>query len=319
MRRLPILLLLIATTAVAQVRSRATMPVKPDVSGNTVSGVVSSVSGPFILLAGGLVTIDTTGAKIAGDAPEAGLMVFAVLKPGEVAPNAPLPAAYVGVTRLAQVSLGGPVTAVDLGNSTLTLLGRTIKVTSSTAISGLMTFKAMTLADIFPGQTVQVEANTSGGALVAASIHVMTMHPVPVPSVIHGTVKSISNDLWVINAQGKDVSVTVNAQTKIVGDPKIGDTVDVLITGDNVALSILKAPVILPIPKEMRITGFVKSIATTVWTVGLGPEGSKAPEFRVEVNAHTKIAGDPKVGDRVEVVGTMGHGSMVASSITKVP
>ena len=58
------LLLLAATTAAAQVRARAVQPTRPDLSANSVSGVVSSVSGPFILLANGLVTIDTTGAKL---------------------------------------------------------------------------------------------------------------------------------------------------------------------------------------------------------------------------------------------------------------
>lgn len=307
MRRVPILLLLIATSAVAEVRSRATTPVPPFVSGSTVSGIISSVSGPFIHLANGLVTIDTTGAKMAGDPPAAGSPLFATIKPGEVAPNTPLPATYVAVTRLPQVSLTGNVTLIDLAESTLTVLGRTIKVTPQT--------KAPPLADIVINQIVQVDADNFGGALVASSVRVLSIKPVPVPvplpSIIRGTVRSISNSLWVIAADGKDVMITVNAQTKIVGDPKVGDMVDVLITADNVALSIISEP-------QMRITGFVKSIAVTRWTIGLGPAGSMAPDFLVEVNASTKIVGDPKVGDRVEVVGTIGKGSLVASSITRI-
>jgi len=306
MRRLPILLFLIATSAAAQVRTRAITPAKPDVSGNTVTGIISSVSGPFILLANGLITIDTTGAKLVGDAPAAGSPVFVVLKPGDVAPNAPLPAAYVAVTRLPHASLSGTVTAVDLANSTITLLGRTIKVTSS-------------LAAVFPGQTVQVDVNNVGGVLVADGIHVMNMNPVPLPSVIRGTVKSISNNLWIIGAQGKDVSVTVNGDTKIVGSPKVGDTVDVLLTSDNVALSIIREPVILPLPGPVGITGWVKTIGATQWTIGLGPEGSKALVLPVEVNASTKIVGDPKVGDHVEVSGKMTTSGLLATSITRIP
>ena len=309
MRRLPIplLLLLIATSAVAEVRSRATMPNPPFVSGSTVSGTISSVSGPFIHLANGLVTIDTTEAKMSGDPPAAGSMLFAVIKSGDVAPNTPLPATHVAVTRLSQVSLTGPVTLVDLAENTLTVLGRTIKVTPQT--------KTTPLADLVVNQIVHVEAENTGGALVASSVHVLSIKPVPVPvplpTIIRGTVRSISSTLWVINAEGKDVTVTVNAQTKIVGNPKVGDMVDVLVTAGNVALSIVSEP-------QMRITGFVKSIAPTRWTVGLGPEGSKAPEFLVEVNASTRIVGDPKVGDRVEVVGAIGKGSIVASSITRI-
>ncbi|MEK6371560.1 MAG: DUF5666 domain-containing protein [Acidobacteriota bacterium] len=315
MRRLPIpiLLFLIAIPAVAQVRSRAAMPVPLDLSGSTVSGIISSVSGPFILLADGLVIIDTTGAKMAGDPPTPGSPLFAALDASQVAPNAPLRATYVAVTRLAQVTLTGTVTMINDGERTLTVLGRTIKVTPQTAISGLIT-KATTLADIVVNQSVQVEADNFGGTLVASRIRVLSIKPVPspLPTVIRGTVRSISSTLWVIAAEGKDWMITVNAQTKIVGAPKVGDTVDVLITADNVALSIVNEP-------QLRITGFVKSIAATQWTVGLGPAGSFAPDFLVEVNASTKIIGDPKVGDRVEVVGTIGKSSFVASSITRTP
>lgn len=317
MRRLPIpiLLLLIAVDSVAQVRSRATMPVSLDLSGSTVSGIISSVSGPFILLADGLVIIDTTGAKMAGDPPTPGSPLFAAIDASQVAPNAPLRATYVAVTRLAQVTLTGTVTMINDGERTLTVLGRTIKVTPQTAISGLIT-KATTLADIVVNQSVQVEADNFGGTLVASRIRVLSIKPVPSPSplptVIRGTVRSISSALWVITAEGKDWMITVNAQTKIVGEPKVGDTVDVLITADNVALSIINEP-------QLRFTGFVKSITATQWTVGLGPAGSLAPAFLVEVNASTRIIGDPKVGDRVEVAGTIGKSSFVASSITRIP
>lgn len=315
--RKPILLLfvLVALNSFAQVRSRATMPVPIDLSGSTVSGIIGSVSGPFIHLADGLVTIDTTGARMAGDPPTPGSPLFAVINSLQVAPNAPLPAEYVAVTRLPQVTLTGSVTMINDGESTLTVLGRTIKVTPQTAISGLIT-KTTKLAEIVIHQTVQVNADNFGGVLVASSIRVLSIKPVPapplpLPTFIRGTVRSISNTAWVIAAEERVWTITVNAQTKIIGDPKVGDTVDVLITSDNVALSIINEP-------QMRITGFVKSIAPTQWTVGLGPAGSLAPDFLVEVNENTKIVGDPRVGDRVEVAGTIGKGSFVASSITRI-
>jgi len=68
-----------------------------------------------------------------------------------------------------------------------------------------------------------------------------------------------------------------------------------------------------------RFTGFVKSIGPTQWPVGLGPAGSLAPDFLVAVDANTKIIGDPKVGDRVNVVGELTSTGFTALSITKVP
>jgi hypothetical protein len=252
---------------------------------------------------------------MAGDPPTPGSPLFAVINSLQVAPNAPLPAESVAVTRLPQVTLTGSVTLINLGESTLTVLGRTIKVTPQTAISGLIT-KTSRLDEIVIHQTVQVNADNFAGTLVASSIRVLSIKPVPPlpppsPTFIRGTVRSISSTAWVIAADDKVWTITVNAQTKIVGQPKVGDTVDVLLNSDNVALSIINEP-------QARITGFVKSIATTQWTIGLGPPGSLAPDFLVEVTANTKIVGDPKVGDKVEVAGTIGKGSFVASSITRI-
>ena len=249
MRRLVLSLLLIATTAFAQSHGRAVMPPRPDLSGNTVSGTVSSLSGSLVLIANGLISIDTAGAKIVGDDLAVGAFVTATLKSGDVAPNAPLPATLVLVAHIPQATLSGTVTSVDIVSSKLTLLGRTINVTPDTKFSGLLTLRRMTLADVFPSMLVAVEANVAGGALVAKSVEVLT------------------------------------------------------------PLRIAPA----------RFTGFVKSIGAKEWTVGLGPAGSLAPDFLVTVDALTKISGDPKVGDRVNVVGELTATGFLASSITKVP
>jgi len=68
-----------------------------------------------------------------------------------------------------------------------------------------------------------------------------------------------------------------------------------------------------------RFTGFVKAIGATQWTVGLGPAGSLAPDFLVMVDKFTIISGNPKVGDRVTVVGELTATGLLASSITKLP
>jgi len=223
----------------------------------------------------------------------------------------------IAVMRSAQVTLNGPVQSVDAIGGTLTLLGRTIHVTADTSFGGSR--GARGLSDILPNQIVQVQANAVGGSLVATSVLVFFQSPPP-SIYIHGTAKSIGTDSWVItDGRGKDVTVVVNAQTKIIGDPKVGDSVDVLISvdsaGANVALSIMKSN---PPSTEMHITGMVSSISATLWTISSGPPGSMAPVFLVQVNAQTKIVGDPKVGDRVEVVAQLTRDGAVAISITKL-
>src|SRR4051812_32667846 len=105
MRKLLPLLLIIATAATAQVRTRAAAPPRPELSAHTATGAVTAAAGPLVHLAGGLVPIDTTGASILGDPLAPGALVYAVLKTGDVATNAPLPASYVLVTHVPQASL----------------------------------------------------------------------------------------------------------------------------------------------------------------------------------------------------------------------
>ena len=320
--------LLSTTSLFAQTRTRAiTTPGVGGgfpIAGTTVSGLVTGVSGSIISLANGLVTLDASGAKILGDDGVAtsvasitpGSLIFAVLKSADSAPNAPLPVATLAVTHVAQVTLSGPVQSVDPSAKTLTLLGRTIHVTADTSIGGSRGSGA--LGDILPNQVVQVQANAVAGSLTATSILVFFETP-PASTLIHGTVKSIGAASWVItDGRGKDVTVVVNAQTKIVGDPKVGDAVDVVISvdsaGANVAVSIMKS---IEPPIQVHLTGWVSSISATSWTIS-GPPGSMAPAFLLQVNAQTKIVGDPRVGDRVDVIAKPSSTGFVALSITKM-
>ncbi len=243
-------LLFVATTAFGQGRGRAVTPPFTPANAVTVSGIVTSVSGSLITIADGLITVDTTGARLIGyDVITPGSFVTATLKPGDVAPNAPLPATLLLIAHLPTATLSGPVTSVDIVNNKLTLLGRTINVTTETTFSGLLTLRKITLADIFPNMVVAVEADVAHGALVAKSVQVL---------------------------------VTL-------------------------------------LPGPTHLTGFVKAIGATQWIVGLGPAGSLAPDFLVLVDSNTKISGDPKVGDRVNLVGELTSAGFAASSITKVP
>jgi hypothetical protein len=135
-----------------------------------------------------------------------------------------------------------------------------------------------------------------------------------------GTVKSIGTSSWVITGKdGKDTTVTIDAQTKIIGDPKVGDTVQVMATIDSAhnynAIAIVKIEQHDVTTTELH--GTVKSIAATQWVIG-GPPGTLAPDFIVKIASTTVIYPDPKVGDRVVAVGTRdATGAFTATKISK--
>lgn len=320
--------MILATTAMARERSTRSISAEALRPGpaTMVSGTVSSVSGHLVALAGGAVVVDATNAKISSDRGEAttigaitpGSMIVAVIRAADFPPNAPLPAMSIAVMRAFDVTLSGPVQAVDLLNSTFTLLGRTIRVTAETSFGGLRAGTEIGgLADLQPNQVVQVQANAVGGALVAAVVRVFAALPPPTVA-FRGTVKSIGTESWVITGADGDVTVIVNAQTKIVGSPKVGDVVEVVATIDSsnayVALTIMKREDPRP-PLALTFRGVVRAISGTSWSIAV----ENKREIAVQITSSTKIAGDPKLGDRVEVVAerTAG-GGFVALSITKL-
>jgi Domain of unknown function (DUF5666) len=251
-------LLLAASIASAATRQRVLRPPQLP-SAATVTGTVSSVAGNIINVANGTVSLDASGATIVDLAGKlvslssltTGTLIVATVKSDGIAPGAPIPATLIAVTKPADVTLTGPATAVDVLHNTLTLLGRTIQVTPQTSFGGPFFGTSIRgVADIQPNDLVSVQANQSGAQLVAVSVLVLSLH-VEQTEFIHGSVRSIAADAWVVNNafEGKDVTVAVNAQTQIVGSPKVGDTVDVLAHTDSsgklVALSIIKS--LLPI------------------------------------------------------------------------
>ena len=289
------------------------------VPGASVSGVVSSVAGNIISLAGGLVTLDASSAKITDQKGTSGTIasitpgstVYAVLSSATAAANAPLPAVMINVHRIPQVELTGTVTAV--GTNTLTVLGRTITVDANTSFGG----RARGLSEIFVNDTAIVAANVSGSSLLASSV--LSSTPIPKSTIIHGTVKSIGAEAWTISDRdGKEWTIVVNSQTKVVGDPKVGDTVEILANIDSanryVALSILKSSI--TVKPVVNFSGEVKSITATSWVV----RDSRADkEVTLAITADTKIVGDPKVADGVNVTATIeANGTYTALAILKL-
>lgn len=319
-----LLLVLIASSTFARDRAvTSDNRVKP--GGATVSGIVSAVSGNLIQLAGGLVTIDATGARIVIDRGkdatlaqiEPGMLLFATLKNADVAANAPLPADVITVTRLSETTLFGPIQSVDPATSSFRLLGRTIHVTSETSFGGVHN-----LGEMLPNQMAVVQAANAAGKLVASSVLVTA----PIRIDVHaarGTVKAIGADSWVISREKEgDLTLVVNAQTKIVGAPRVGDLVEVLYDVDsanaNIAISIIKVePRTTPPPVQVTLfRGKVKEIASTAWTITLASN----EEVRLTINERTKIQPGISVGDTVEALAQKNDaGAWVALMIAKRP
>lgn len=295
-------------------------------NGATAGGVVESVSGNLIHLAGGLVTIDATGARInvrgkdAGIASiQPGMLLFVALSTADVHANAPLPAATIVATSLPEASLFGPVQSVDTAARTLTVLGRTIHVTDETSFGGIYkrhdNADGPSLADILPNHIVQVVAEEQGGKLVATSILLLA----PAPPEVHATrgeVKSIGTGSWVIERErGDQITVVVDAQTKIVGSPKVGDTVELLYRVDssnaNVAISIIKfeRPSPPQLPDLFRFRGKVTLISDAAWVIQRDEDG----EVKVQIDGNSKIEPGIRVGDVVEVLAQRHEGGTVTA------
>jgi hypothetical protein len=285
-----------------------TDPFRPPVmSGATVSGIVSSVNGSLINLANGLVTVDVSGAKVIGANGQtttitAGSTIFAVLKaPDAATANTPLAAAIVTVTRTHDVAINGTIQSVDVAASTITILGRTIKITSDTTIYGFFESSgALHVGDLKSGEIAMVNADAKNGALVAFDVHVNSLIPRPSLSFFMGTVKSIANDVWIVTVDGKDVRFVINGQTNINGQPKVGDIVNVVASTDSsgayIAVSITTF-VSLP-TAHVRVVGTLKSIDDHAAVVSNG-----LIDTRFTITSTTKIIGAPKAGDRVEAIG----------------
>ena len=321
--------LLLTLPIAADVRSTPAMEGPPPAA---IEGTITSVNipfaggGPIVTLLDGLVSFDATGAKVRfADGTEgttaslaAGQRIVAYVD-GSVSPLK-----ATGIVVLVQrddVALTGKVEAVDTTAKTLTVLGFTVKVTDRTAFGGPFDGAGQAgLADLKVGDLVLVAAKAEAGSLVAT--RVMKLAPSVDPTVrLHGVVESIGTESWTITAKdGTKAVVKVSSETKIVGEPKAGDEVDVLARrqSDGSLLALLIAKYVVPptVPTE-RYQGVVKSISTTSCTIG--PKAGDGPDRLFAVNAQTKIVGDPKIGDEVGVLAQkQADGSYLAVAIVKV-
>lgn len=348
MRRFPVAVLLfifcLAGTLNADVRRRAIAPGAPaesdgvvnaldvkGVNGAAITGRVASVAGSIITLSTGAapaIRIDTTGATFVGrgtDKPTIATVVpgsrITALLDSSRSTSGALVAKVVTVETLPDLALVGPVESVDVAGGKFTVLGVTIATDSKTSYgTAFPTFAPITgVKDLAVGQTVNVDLTTTGPALLATRVFILT--PGTVEGVqLRGKVKTIGADSWVItDKEGKDVTLVIDERTKISGNPRVGDEVQVIAVLDSAArhIAIVIHKLERLAPKETEVRGFVQSMASDSWTIG-GPEGSKMPSISIAINSSTTIYAGPKVGDYiVAVVLPDASGKLVAKSIVK--
>jgi hypothetical protein len=324
-RKLAVLALL-ALSLSTYGRTRAVSPRFIQPGTGSASGFVHSVEGNLIRLAGGLIVIDATDAYViigrghVGTVAEieAGMLLVAQIR-SDLPPSAPatLRAGTITASHAGDAGLFGAVQGVDMTARTLTVLGHTIHVDDDTSFGGVLRHDGVpSLADIVPGQLVNVQVDNVNGQLLARDVLVMS--PVP-PQIqrIRGTVKAIGTDRWTIDSDNGEMAFIVNAQTKITGSPKVGDLVEVVYNVDtangNVAIAIYRVHIPPPPPPIVRSTGTVKSLDATKLVLT-----SHGLDVSFAVNERTKFS-PPNIGagDDVIVLSTIQGRVLTALSVVK--
>ena len=296
-------------------------------SGSAISGSVAAVQGSVITLHSGgaaAIRIDASTAKFLANRDgaasiadvKAGVRITAFIDTSTaIVAGAALPAQLITIESPPDLTLTGAVQSIDVANSRFTILGITIAVDAKTSYgSAFPTFAPITgLSGLAAGQVASVTAAFVNGAILARRVQVISP-TIPPSLVLGGTVKSISSLSWVITGKdGKDTTIVIDAQTKVVGDPKVGDWVQVMATIDSAHnyVAILIAKVEQRADSELH--GWVVSIAPSEWTIG-GPPGSMAPVFPVKITTTTVIYPNPQVGDRVMVLGKRDAAGVVTAT-----
>ncbi len=315
-------LVLIACSAFARTRA-VSHPTELRTDGGTVSGTVTSVQGVLIRI-GNAITIDASQAKIVvGRGHEGtvadirtGMQLFASLRGSNPNPDAIVQATLITVTDPADLSLSGQVQSVNPANRSFLLLNTTIGVDDDTSYGGYRREAGTSFADLQPNVFVHVQADHVGGRLVAREVLILAPAP---PQVGHsrGIVHAIGDDSWTIRVDDQLFTFGINAQTRIVGSPKVGDTVDVVYTinssGRSVAVSIVKLD-FTPAPMVRHFQGRVKTIGPTQWTITVN-----GMDQTFTVNESTGIMPGITVNDPVDVLALVREGQpMIAVAIVRL-
>ena len=250
---------------------------------STVDSVVSQVNGPILDVFDGLLQIDVTNATIVGGddrlanpLPWSGILVGSRIVAQVVVPDViptvfpPRLSATNVVVFLAHAgSLSGKIQSVNAPASSFTLLFTAVRTTASTEWSGTKAdgTPVKGIDDLSAGMTATASVISDANGLVARSVFA---YAPPTTRIVafRGKVAKIDGAIWTIG----DNVVQVTNETKIVGDPRVGDLVDVLEkvqifppgsmapTMIPVAISITKVVVAPPPGRTVEFDGVVESL-----------------------------------------------------------
>lgn len=301
---------------------------------STIDGTVSGVKETVLEVIEGQFRIDVANATItSGDRTLAdpvpatgipvGARIVAQVLVGDavaaVSPPPPLQATHVVVFLPRDGQLASTIQGVDVAGGKFMMFFHSISTNAATKWSGFgPNGPVKGLRDLSAGMFATVFVVNSGEAsgvkgLLATSVEAWGTVKPPELISFRGPVQRISPTAWTIAGR----AVIVDADTKILGDPKVGDTVDVLARVHNpppgslapsylVALSIVKNTIIVPPDPSDRATEFdgtVESIPP-VATAGGAPLGHWKISLRdVLVNGLTKLDSGIAVGTSVHVKG----------------
>lgn len=304
----------------------AMMPIAVPVS--SVDSVVLRVSGPILDVLGGSLQLDVTNAKITGGddrfaspVPWSGILpgsriVAQVTVPDAIPAVFPprLPATSVVVFLTNSGSLSGIVQGIGEAQGTFTLLYTSVKTNTATEWSGTKAdgSRVKDLSDLSAGMQAVAVVTADASGVTAKSVFAYAP-PTTRIEAFRGKVEAEGSTLWTIDGK----SVQVNADTKIVGAPKVGDTVDVLAKVQvlppgsaapppiPVAISIVKVVSTPPPPTDRTVEfdGIVESLppAPAATSAPLGHWTISGRD--VLVSQVTKVDAGIAKGTRVHVKG----------------
>ena len=280
----------------------------------TIEGTITHLAipfvgpGPIVTLLGGHVSFDAAGAtvrhvsgRVATTADLAvGQRILALLDASAPSLKA---TTIVLLAERAEITLTGRVQAVDVAGQTLTLLGVPLKVNGRTVFAGPWEGNGRRdLGDVATGDLVLVEAKDEADTLVATKVTTLGSASDSLRR-IRGTVASIGEASFTIAlADRTTVVVKTGPETRIGGDPKVGDTVEVVarLQSDGSLLAVLiqrTGPA--PVVTCERFEGVAKSASASSFTIA--PKGGGA-DLVFAVDSRTRFLGNPRVGDTVGIL-----------------
>jgi hypothetical protein len=198
------------------------------------------------------------------------------------------------------LTLEGRITSLGSDGRSLSVLGISLELDGRTAFSGRGAWgRVQSARDLSTDMTAEVTLTAKSGGvleasrvrvtgLVSRSTRVISREPGE-DQEFKGTVSAIIDNTWTVDGR----AILVDDATAFVGDPGVGDFVEVrfhLDAGGNaVADRIQKEDAV---NDELEFRGIVEAIGDKTWTIS---------GRVVAVDSATEIDGNPQIGDEVEV------------------